>query len=385
MSDHRGLIPARLAAALGGLRSEQRGMTVVEVMVAAMILLIGIVPTVKVFDDSRDQNATGERHEIALFQAEQALEEMRGLPYNRLLLAAGAVDPGASGRVTADGASLRVREDLTETLVYPGTEGVPTTNAWVEPVSGVTIGPSEAPVDLTIHRFVTWRDEECRVADLSGLGIDLPATVQGILTPLIGSVTGLLNNLLGIISNSDIQLLRTRLTALQNALNANLTGLNSALAGISELDLCDLDLTLLEEVQQLSQLNLGITADDGLVPLLNGLEGELDNLLNNLCLPLVGCPLSTVNGDVVAVNAKLDEIFGAGSGSIQFNNYLTGLIEGLAALDDDLADTERNTKRITVAVTVEERSGAGPYEPVWASSVVRDTSAGLLTGGGAAG
>ena len=33
------------------------------------------------FNDSRDQGATGERHEIAALQAEQALEEMRGIPY----------------------------------------------------------------------------------------------------------------------------------------------------------------------------------------------------------------------------------------------------------------------------------------------------------------
>ena len=99
MPDHLRLIRTRAGALLARLRGEEAGMTLVEVLVAVIVLLIGILPTVKVFNDSRDQNATGEHHEIALLQAEQALEEMRGLPYNHLAMNAGRLRPGRRSAV----------------------------------------------------------------------------------------------------------------------------------------------------------------------------------------------------------------------------------------------------------------------------------------------
>ena len=372
MPDQRQLMGGRARNVLGRLRAEESGMTLIEVLVAATILLVALVPTVSVFDDTRDQNATGERHEIALLQAEQALEEMRGLPYSRLVMNAGAVDPGGS---RLSGTSLKIRNDLSEPLVYYTSEGVTQGNAWVDPVSQVTTGSEDAPVDMTVYRFVTWRDEECGVADLSDLGVDLPTTVSGTLTPLLSSVTQLLTNVLGIVSNSPISALRTRLTNLRTALNNNLTALTAALDGISEVDLCDVNLSVLTELQELGDLNLGITGAQGLIANLTTMQSELTNLLNNICLPLLGCPLSTVNDDVLRVNNKLTCIFGNTTTAPQFNTYLTGVVNGLNGAAAGLDDTQKNTKRITAAVVIEPRDGSGPYEPVWATSVVRNPEA----------
>ena len=380
MSDDDDMSGGRIAAVLRRLRDDQRGMTLVEAMVAAMLLLVGIVPTVKVFDDSRDQNATGERHEIALLQAEQALEEMRGLPYDRLLMNAGAADPGG-GRVTAGGSSFRVRSDLSEPLVYYSTEGVSADNAWVRPVSQVTTGSSDAPVDLTVYRFVSWRDEECSIADLSHLGLGLPTAIDGLqtrLTSLSTVISTLLTQLTG--SKTALQNLQTRLNALAASVATYRTQLSTAVGGVSQLDLCDLDSTALAAVQKLGVLTPGLNAAGAL----NSRLASLQTALGQICLPLVGCVLgSAQNNAIASVNTQLDCLFGTGSGSAAFNTYLSGLASGLSNLGSNLANTVKNTKRITVAVVIEPRPGVGPIEPVWASSVVRDPAAGVLTSGAA--
>ena len=382
MPDHRSLT-SRAGVLLARARAEQRGLTLVEVMVAAMVLLIGILPTVKVFNDSRDQSATGERHEIALFQAEQALEEMRGLPYDRLLLSAGAVDPGG-GRVLDAGASFRVRSDLAETLVYADTEGVPTTNAWVDPVTEVSTGSADAPVQMTIHRFVTWRDEECGVADLSGLGLDLPDAIDEVQSPLGGLLSGPLDSVIGLLSGSSrttVRTLRTRLTALRDALAARQASLETAIAGVSELDVCDLDATALESVQRLGQLTPALAVGGAL----NDDLLSLQNSLGGVCVLGICLLRPAQQTAIAAVNGELGCLFGSSTDTVdEFDSYLAGVAAGLGELGGDLADTAKNTKRIMVAVVIEPRNGVGPFEPVWASSVVRDPSAGLLTSGAAA-
>ena len=380
MPDDDGMIRRAVTAAFTRLRDEQRGMTLVEAMVAAMLLMIGIVPTVKVFDDSRDQNATGERHEIALLQAEQALEEMRGLPYDRLLMNAGASDPGG-GRVTAGGTTFQVRSDLAEPLVYYSTEGVQVGNAWVRPVSQVTTGSEDAPVDMTIYRFVTWRDEECSVADLSHLGLSLPTAIDGLqaqLSSLSTVISSLLTKLTG--SKTALSNLQTRLNALTASVATYESQLATAVGGVSQLDLCDLDSTTLAAVQKLGVLTPALSSAGALTSRL----ASLQNALGQICLPLIGCVLGTAqNNAITSVNAQLDCIFGTNSSSSAFNTYLSGVASGLSRLSTDVADTDKNTKRITVAVVIEPRAGAGPFEPVWATSVVRDPAAGVLTSGAA--
>jgi hypothetical protein len=382
VSDDDRVIRSGLCSAFERLRREERGMTLIEAMVAAMVLMVGLIPTIKVFDSSRDQNATGERHEIALLQAEQALEEMRGLPYDRLLMNAGAGDPGG-GRLTPGGVSLRIRSDLTEPLAYYSTEGVPADNAWVRPVTQVTTGSADAPVDLTVYKFVTWRDEECSVADLSGLGVsDMSGAIAGVQSPLTAllSPTGPLNTLIAGLTGSNrtlIDNLKSRLTALQGALTARTTQLTGALSGVSQLDLCDINTSALRSLQGLGSLT----------PALQALDPKLDSLqsvLGGLCLPVVGCVLSSAaNTQVTSVNNQLNCMFGGSSvdTTAEFTAYIDGVTTNLSQLPGDLYDTDKNTKRITVAVVIDPQTGAGPQEPVWATSVVRDPTAGLITDG----
>jgi len=364
---------------------DERGFTVVESLVAGLILLIGLIATVGVFDDSRDQNATAERHEIALMQAEQALEEMRGLPYKNLMLDAGAVEPPGANRLSgANGTErFRVKPGLDERLVYD-TDPTKGPDPWVSPVSTVTVGPQHDPLELTIYRFITWRDEECRIANLDQLGLgNITSSVnllQGPLTGLTNLLNSLLNSLLAILNPSNNAALNAVKARLQQV-NQRLTQLPGALSGLLQLDLCDIDLSLVREIQRLGSLTgqFSLLADA-----IDGLRNTLNNLLGSLCLPIIGCLLggngqqNTVAAAINSVNTRLDCLFSNSS-----PGYLDGVLNGVDKLLSDLYNTDENSKRITVAVVPERRAGVGPFKPIWMSSVVRDPSAGLLSSGGA--
>ncbi len=376
MSDHLRLIRTRAWALLARLRGEEAGMTLIEVLVAVMVLLIGILPTVKVFNDSRDQNATGEHHEIALLQAEQALEEMRGLPYNHLAMNAAASDPG-DGRVS--GTTLRARSDLSEPLATYSTEGMAAGDAWVDPVSQVTTGSTEAPVNMTVYRFVSWRDEECRVTDLSGLGVGDLSTEIGAVPTLNSLLGSLLSALLSGLGNQDKALLNTlnnRVTALKSALGSRQSQLSGALDGVSQLDLCDLDSQTLQSLQELGDLAPSLHT-------LTAQLGVLPSVLPSVCV--LSCSLTPqAKTQITAVNSQLNCMFGSSADTTaEFNTYLDGVTSGLSGLPGDLGNTVKNTKRISVAVVIDTPTGSGPDAPVWASSVVRDPTAGVLSNGGA--
>ena len=364
----RALDPQRLSETPAG---GQSGFTIVEVVAAVGVMLVGLLSLLGLFNDSRDQNETGERTEIAVLQAEQAIEELRSLPYSKLMLNAGAVDPGG-GRVVSAGADFKVNPDKTEPLVYYSTEGKPLGDAWVTPVTNVSIGPAEAQLDLTIHRFVTWRDEECRVADLGPLGVNLPGAISNtgnVITNTLASITsgvlGLLNPTLGSKTNA----LKTRL----NGLNSQLASISTALAGVSELDLCDADVSVLQDVQRLDRLAKQL-------PVLDSVANALKNALD-LCVPLL-CNQTNVSNAVDQVNAQLNCMFQS-TGASGDTAYINGLVADINALASDLSNTVKNSKRVTVGVVVEPRPGVAPINPIWISTVVRDPSAGVLTGGGA--
>ena len=97
----------------------------------------------------------------------------------------------------------------------------------------------------------------------------------------------------------------------------------------------------------------------------------------------MGCTLGPAqNTAIVGVHSQLDCLFGSAADTqAEFDSYLGGLVTGLGNVANDVSNTAKNSKRITVAVKVEPRTGVAPMNPIWMSSVVRDPSAGLLTSG----
>jgi hypothetical protein len=353
----------------------ERGFTVIEAMVASFVLVSGLLTGLGVFGHSRDQGATAERNQIALHQAEAALEEIRGIPYAHIALDNDLAPADPTGRISADNASFQVRPGLIEEVAY-----ATPAEGWVSSMStDVAIGPDGHPVDLEIHRYVTWRDEECRVADLEGTGLPgLPDAINTVQVPLELNLNGLISSKIATLDPRSttrglLSSLEPRLRAFRDQLAVHESPLG-AIAAVSELDLCDISLTALDHLQRIGTLtpSLSSTPAGDLTDRLLTLEALLKQCSS------AGCPAGT-DDTIRGIGTELSCVFGASvDTATEFNSYFATIESALGGLPTDASDTNRNTKRVTVAVIVEPRSGVGPFEPVWATTVIRDPAAGVL-------
>jgi hypothetical protein len=83
----------RTLAALRRRAAAEDGMSIIEAMVAAALLLTGVVATLTVLDGSRMLVSTSERTEAAVHRGQQQLERAKAVPFASLELSAA---PGAS-------------------------------------------------------------------------------------------------------------------------------------------------------------------------------------------------------------------------------------------------------------------------------------------------
>ena len=353
--------------------SDEQGITIVEALVGGILLVIGILGGISVFDSSRRESATGERQQIAVLQAQEELERMRDVPYADL-----AVDPavswtpsGAPGDPTArvnsgTPTTFDVGPNETEDLVFAasGGPGIPAQTSFE-----LTAGDSALDVD--VYRFVSWKDEECPVVDLSGVVapvenltdqstslVDALLASSSSLEALLGPLLALLHPVIG----DRLDFARDELTAIEAALDA----LAATVAALDEIDPCDADVAALEELQ------------DTLAPL-NPLLTELNSRINAYhagCLKVLGvyvsCP-GTGSSRWTNLNTTITNLQNA-----DYQAAIAGLIDSLDEIA--AADHTHNTKRVTVAVVLDPRTGSGPIKPVWATSVVSDLGAGLVSG-----
>src|SRR5256885_13844316 len=77
-----------VAERLRSLRRDEGGFTLLEVMVAALILAIGILAIVGVFDSSRRLTTVSEKNEIIAHRAELELERIQAMPFAAVALTA---------------------------------------------------------------------------------------------------------------------------------------------------------------------------------------------------------------------------------------------------------------------------------------------------------
>jgi hypothetical protein len=356
---------------LGRVR-EESGFTVVESLVGGILLVIGILGGISVFDSSRRESASGERQQIAALQAQTELERLRDVPYSELELNPNAAEtwtsstgPGdPTARVVTGPPRFRTGPSQTEDLVYAAASG-----AGIDPQSTYPLEMGDASIDADVYRFVSWKDEECPVADLSGLVGPLEGLTD-ISTSLLGSMLSggsILNTLLGPLFGLLNPVVRNRLTVARNELTsiqAALTDLVAAIEALDEIDPCDADVEALNELQDtLGPLN----------PLLTQLNSRI-NAYHAGCLKVLGvivsCPGST-SALYTNLNATITNLQSA-----DYDAAFDELVDSLGELSS--ADHTHNTKRVTVAVVLEPRTGSGPLKPVWATSVVSNPAEGLL-------
>lgn len=364
--------------------SDERGFTLVEGMVGAFILLVGILGAIGVFEGSGHASATGERQQYAADRAQAELERLRDLPYSELAINSTASpswqpsgqdgDPFARVGVGVGGArTFAVRPGANEEMVLSAAGGRGIAPYTSEPA----LSPSAAP--LKIYRFVSWRDEDCEVApqvsnltsglsgSLANLGGTTPSLIDGLLGPgsLLGSVIGLLTN--GVL-RSQLQAVQGLLNQTRTALNNGLTGLNAAIARLDglELDPCDMDLSALRALEETRLFTAAVS------PALQTLDSALAAYHSRQCLPnILGIRICNVlpSPELTNLTSALTNVQGL-LNPTSLTSTLNTLTASLNAIQ--VRDHDRNTKRITIAVVLAPRGGSGPTKPVWATSVVSD-------------
>jgi Tfp pilus assembly protein PilV len=400
--------------------ADEGGFTLIEGLVAGLVLVIGLLASIGVFEGSAHESATGERQQVAVEQAQAELERLRDLPYDQLAIDQGQPQPlwppapsGTSGNPAARVAGAF--PSYTFTASPSGSEPVVLSAAagtGIKPFEQIAIQSFGGGNTLSAHvyRFISWRDENCELVDITGLtsGFDpllaqldqLLADIDPITSQtfaLLDEIAGpgsLLDQLIGFLLDplrNDFIDANTLLDNLRNVLDIRRDDIQDARDqlqalrdGLVEIDPCDLDVGTLRSLQQDIQ---GMeVVQDVVLPVLDQLDGPLEEYRESCVVQLNLCL-----GEQQPVLTALDNLEDDLDPDQDLNpqgvaDQLDQVIDGVNSLNTALEelnlpqDSPCNTKRLTVAVVLDPRTAAGPRKPIWATSVASDPEAGLGTG-----
>lgn len=391
----------------------QSGRALVEILVASMILSVGISAVFGSFISSGRAGATAERHELAVTRAEEELEAIRGLGYERIGLTSApptSSDPDNPGR-RVEGSNFRVLPELAEPLVMPADLGAGV--AAVVHQSVAQLGN----VRMRIYRFVTWRDEEC-----PGIGPDVAGTLheidrlrdsvhdlltaqagaKGAISELQKSIVDIdalgLTSLAATLDPLEAPLARigTRLDKLVGPvqrLAANAGGLAKKVSDLgANLDICDLDPNSIGDLGRLDKMRVTLAGLENVLKELEPAVADVEATLNTVtsatsatratkaaaALLVLPGQVAKANQEIADVEAYLELMRGTYADA---DLLVSAWADDLAHLVNSLSlapNSLRDSKRVIVAVAIEDAGSLGPNKPVWASTVVTDPDAGLL-------
>jgi prepilin-type N-terminal cleavage/methylation domain-containing protein len=192
--------PASAISRSASLRDE-RGFTIVEVLVAALILALGLGAALLSFGAPQKLGQVAERESQAAAIAEADLESIVGRPYNNIAvssLPAHAADPDTNNPanpdffVTTDNKGFQIEESFHDASKGAVPELVAQSKT-SEPLVLADISSNLKPTDATpagapagtIHRYITYRSEPCDP--------NLGSTLNSILNQPLNAVSGLLS------------------------------------------------------------------------------------------------------------------------------------------------------------------------------------------------
>ena len=153
---------------------DERGMTLIEVMVASSLLLVGVLALLAVFSTSGKLNTKSEREAQATAWAQRQIEAYRALPYANL---ATSTCTGTGSWTTLKTAGGALAPLGTETPVCDTTNGRVATNGTYEDNRKTTRG--------TVYRYVTQQSQDVKrivvavYADGAG-SLSKPVVVQAL-------------------------------------------------------------------------------------------------------------------------------------------------------------------------------------------------------------
>lgn len=169
--------------------SSEAGFTLVEVMVAALILVIGLLGVFVALDAASHLDTTSRRQQVAVNQAEQAMEQMKALPYASLALSSAPAHQNDTSTsnvpsipnywVSTSGGKLIVPADFNKknsgTLSGTPTAGEPLiTGGSAAPQTRCASGQTCPAIDglsFTIYRYVTQEDECTQLLSLCNISL----------------------------------------------------------------------------------------------------------------------------------------------------------------------------------------------------------------------
>jgi type II secretory pathway pseudopilin PulG len=164
-------------------RSEE-GFTVVEAVIGAMIMVVGMLATFQILDSATRNAARAEGTQVAIEVAQREMEELRALDYDEVALT--ATPPTSSNpsdpRNRVSGSTFALNRDGTNpaTMVVNGGSifgGGTIIGGVVNP------GPetfSSGQVSGRIYRFVVWRNDPACTESLCGGGQDYKEVVVAV-------------------------------------------------------------------------------------------------------------------------------------------------------------------------------------------------------------
>lgn len=209
------------------------GMTIIEVLVAAVILAIGVIALLTAFDASRRLTSSAEEHQTAATIAQQELHRIASQPWSKIALIA---EPVKTGTTSTDPTYYEQTGTCAGTTgaygpvsspcyqwSWNGTAGQTTTteplvisssgDSTSDPASwSTTISTSNGAVRLSgsVYRFITWvNDPNCYsaaycsgskdykrvVVAVTGTGLNTPVVLTTAVTnPVSAAANPLYNN-----------------------------------------------------------------------------------------------------------------------------------------------------------------------------------------------
>jgi Flp pilus assembly pilin Flp len=140
------------------LRSDERGITVVEVMVAAVLMVVGVIAMLTTFDGSRDLVTTSEKNGIAAHRGQLEVEKALSLDYRNIALTSA---PGHSG--SSSSPDYYANSDGTYQWDQSGSPK-PADSMVVDATGGAIVHVSswndgQSRLSGSIYRYVTWIDD----------------------------------------------------------------------------------------------------------------------------------------------------------------------------------------------------------------------------------
>ncbi len=162
-------------------RTGEQGFTIIEVMVAVLVVAIALIGTLQAFISSDHGNLATQETQAVSTAAEQALEQLRAMSYSSLALSSFPIQTG-TGNPTGDtsgdpeypdywisGTNLQIPNNFAQ--IGSGTLAT-VASVGEALIGGGTINPGPVTVSsdgftVTIYRYVTWVVDSCLLGSLN--------------------------------------------------------------------------------------------------------------------------------------------------------------------------------------------------------------------------